>query len=173
MAAPCNSGGLVRGRVVAQNVGGVSSVASLSPPMPPQSPALPLLQPGRRIAARGALRWLCLAATAASAPASPAGPVAAGAPRVEVWIELQAPPPRAGADAAACAAALREIDAQQAALTSALLPLGGVERGRVRLVLNAMAAELPASAVAAARALPFVKGVRVVQNRMLIDDGPR
>jgi hypothetical protein len=115
-----------------------------------------------------ALRWLGAAAAWVSV-----GAVAAGEARVEVWIELSAPPPRPDATAAVRAAALRDIDAQQAALVAALQALGGVERGRVRLVLNAVAMDLPVQAVETARAWPGVKAVRVVQHRTHVEPARR
>lgn len=136
--------------------------------MPPLSPARPPLSATRRLAACAALRWLG-AAAAAAATWVPGSVAAAGETRVEVWIELSATPPRPDASSAVRAAALRDIDAQQAALVAALQALGGVERGRVRLVRNAVAMDLPAHAVEAASAWPGVKGVRVVQHRMRIE----
>lgn len=85
---------------------------------------------------------------------------------VEVWIDLSVPelaslPPGQAAEREA----LRlRIAAQQDQVMDALRALGAVEIGRVQQLRNALAVRLPASQLAAARALAGVRGVRVVRD---------
>jgi len=83
---------------------------------------------------------------------------------VHVWIELDLPAlasvPRG--DVAARQVLRRRIEQQQNAVMAALRGLGAQERGRVRLLRNALAVRLPRDQLDAARRLPGVHGVRPV-----------
>lgn len=94
--------------------------------------------------------------------------------RVEVWVDLTLPALAAapGASASSCGARRRALEAQQTAVAEQLRALGAVELARVRLVRNAIAVELPASAVDEVRKLPGVLRVRPITHRHSIDPPP-
>ena len=87
--------------------------------------------------------------------------------KVEMWIDLSAPPLStiAGDDHEARAHLRRRIEEQQNEVMRRLAALGAEERARVLEVRNAIAVLLPSSALAEARAIPGVKKVRVVKHR--------
>ena len=104
---------------------------------------------------------MAMAASASSVPASKPAAVHAGP--VSVWVDLDLPalaevPPSERA-------ALRpHILAQQAQVMLDLQALGGHELARVQQVRNAVAVRLDASQMAAARALPGVRSVRIARD---------
>ena len=94
--------------------------------------------------------------------------------RVEVWVELSEPPlgsPSSSGNTAADrkARALR-IAAQQERAVAALRVIGGVERGRLRVLRNAVAVELSRDRIDAARRIPGVQAVRIIRR---IERDPR
>jgi hypothetical protein len=113
-------------------------------------------------------------------PAAPARPAASGvavASRwIEVWIELDIPAvaARPALTEDERAQHLRAIDAQQSALLEQLQHWDAVERGRVRIVRNAVVVEIPESALDDVRQLPGVTAVLRVSHRQRIHpDGPQ
>jgi hypothetical protein len=94
--------------------------------------------------------------------------------RVEVWVDLTLPALAAApmASAPSCKDRRHALGAQQAAVAEQLRALGATELARVQLVRNAIAVELPASAVDAVRKLPGVLRVRPVTHRHGIDPPP-
>lgn len=94
--------------------------------------------------------------------------------RVEVWIDLAMPVlvPSPLAPASSRSAYRRAVQTLQTTLSEQLRALGATELARVQLVRNAIAVELPASAVDAARLLPGVLRVRPVTHRNRIDPPP-
>lgn len=94
--------------------------------------------------------------------------------RVQVWVDLAMPPL---AQVPMPRPSLRNVyhhalQAQQGAVSEQLRTLGATELARVYWVRNAIAAELPASAVDAARQLPGVLRVRPVTHPNRIDPPP-
>jgi hypothetical protein len=87
--------------------------------------------------------------------------------RVEVWIDLSATPPAHWSTLTVEQRSryLREVDAQQDALVERLRTWPIVELGRVRVARNAVAVEVPESALDAIRLLPDVVNVRPVSHR--------
>lgn len=94
--------------------------------------------------------------------------------RVQVWVDLTLPAFSAvpGASASSCGARRRALEAQQTAVAEQLRALGAVELARVQLVRNALAVELPASAVDEVRKLPGVLRVRPLTHRYRVDPPP-
>jgi hypothetical protein len=86
--------------------------------------------------------------------------------RVEVWLDLSEPAlanvPQG--DRNARKSQRQRIIVEQDRVASALQALGGVERGRVQLLRNSIAAELPRDQVDAARRIPGVRAVRLVRH---------
>lgn len=107
----------------------------------------------RRTMRRGLLVGLLLAPAAVLADAM-----------VEVWVQLTLPE-LARVPAAQRAQAQQLIERQQDAVMQQLRALGGVEQARVRLVRNALAVRLPASALPRARAIEGVRAVTPVRHR--------
>jgi len=96
----------------------------------------------------------------------PAGLYPARPDRVEVWLDLSEPelarlPP---GDRTAREAQLQRITAEQDRVAAALRLLDGVERGRVQLLRNSIAADLPRERIDAVRLIPGVRAVRVVRH---------
>jgi len=91
----------------------------------------------------------------------------------EVWVDLVSPPIAAGGaiDELARQRLWQQLETEQDAVAERLRQLGGVERARVKIVRNALAFDLPVTALEAARRLPGVRQVQVVRHRMRID-GP-
>lgn len=112
-----------------------------------------------------------------AAPARPTASSAAGASnRVEVWIDLDIPAvaARPALSAEARTQHLGAIDAQQSALRQQLQRWAAVERGRVRIVRNAVVVEVPESALEDIRRLPGVTGVsRVTHPHHIQPAGPQ
>lgn len=102
---------------------------------------------------------------AASALLSAAlGPAAIAGETIEVWLELDAPPPGLQASAPAAAARVARVRTQQDEIAAQLPALGAVELARVQRVGNAMAVRIDADRVAQLQALPGVKRVRPVRT---------
>ena len=108
-------------------------------------------------------------------PGMPPVRPASAAPRsggwVEVWIDLAMPsvsamPSLTPEERVAYA---RAIDARQSALIEQLRPWGAEERGRVTIVRNAVAVEVPESVLDEIRRLPGVARVRKVTHPHRID----
>jgi hypothetical protein len=122
--------------------------------------------------------WVCVCTASAGAtdlPSSaansnlashPARPGPARPDRVEIWLDLSEPELASlrQADPAARTAQRQRIVAEQDRVAAALQALGGVERGRVQLLRNSIAAELPREQVDAARRIPGVRAVRLVRH---------
>ncbi|WP_372528588.1 hypothetical protein [Piscinibacter sp.] len=115
------------------------------------------------------LAALCVPASgiAMPAPDPPASRVQPPAGVIEVWVDLSEPElaslPR---DALGERVALRQrIEQQQDDVMQRLRLLGAVEQARVQQVRNALAVRMPAAALAQARAIPGVRGVRIVRHR--------
>jgi protein-disulfide isomerase len=102
-----------------------------------------------------------LAASASSVSASKPAEVRAGT--VSVWVDLDLPA-LAEVPASDRAALRANILAQQAQVMLGLQALGAQEVARVQQVRNAVAVRLDASQMAAARALPGVRLVRIARD---------
>lgn len=111
-----------------------------------------------------------VASSAAQLPYRPPVPPVSQAPPlpaiVEIWVDLTLPPtatlPRADRDGRA--ALHRRIVAQQDDVMTQLARLGAEELGRVQHVRNALVVRMPATGLDRARAIPGVRGVRVVRH---------
>jgi hypothetical protein len=113
--------------------------------------------------------WAGLSAYLARSMAASASSVSAGKPpavlsgTVSVWVDLDLPA-LAEVSASERAALRPHILAQQAQVMLGLQALGAQELARVQQVRNAVAVRLDASQMAAARALPGVRSVRIVRD---------
>lgn len=113
--------------------------------------------------------WFVLSASAATSLAASASSVPAGKPpaalagTVSVWVDLDLPA-LAEVPLAERATLRPRILAQQAQAMRGLQALGAQEIARVQQVRNAVAVRLDAAQMAAARALPGVRSVRVVRD---------
>ena len=91
-----------------------------------------------------------------------------GLERVEVWVELSEPPlgspSSSGNTAAEHKARVLRIAAQHERVIAELRVIGGVERGRVRMLRNAVAVELSRDRIDAARRIPGVQAVRIIRR---------
>lgn len=105
--------------------------------------------------------------------------------RVTVWVDLSLPVPGTaaaatgpaaspnGSQAPGAALAMRQaVLAQQQAVVAQLQALGATELGRVTLVRNAIAVELPAGALPLARQLPGVLRIRPVTHLHQVQPAP-
>jgi hypothetical protein len=85
---------------------------------------------------------------------------------LEVWLDLSEPELAASSRHTACAreAHRERIVAEQNRVAAALKALGGTERGRVQLLRNSIAADLPRDQIDAARRIPGVRALRLVRH---------
>lgn len=85
---------------------------------------------------------------------------------MEVWLDLSEPElarlPRGNRSEREVQR--QRIIAEQDRVAAALLSLGGVERGRVQLLRNSIAADLPREQIDAASRIPGVLALRVVRH---------
>lgn len=83
---------------------------------------------------------------------------------IEVWLELDVPPPGLQAGASAAEQRIALVRAQQDGIAARLPALGAIELARVQQVGNAMAVRIDADRIAELSALPGVKRVRPVRT---------
>lgn len=98
-----------------------------------------------------------LLALLAGAPAVAAGPI-------DVWLDLDEPPPGLQASAPGAVERSARVRAQQDAVAARLPALGAVELARVQQVGNAIAVRIEADRIGQLQSLPGVQRVRPVRT---------
>lgn len=83
---------------------------------------------------------------------------------VQVWVDLCPLPPALGASTPQARPDPAQVTQRQDELMQRMRPLGAVEIGRVRLVRQAIAVEVPARQLNALRALEGICGVSPVRH---------
>ena len=128
----------------------------------------PVIRAAGKVRRTNAISLLALVALVLISSRGMPAPVSQGQERTEIWVELSEPAlgsldAGAGADAERAALSMRII-AEQDRVLAELKSLGGMERGRVRTLRNAVAVAIPRDRFNAILAIPGVRAIRIVRH---------